>query len=150
MTSRLPLPLARALQLAACVCAAASSVAIPDAAARTLQEVKALGAISMCANPDALPYSSERPDLPGFQIEIGRAIAQRLGVSLNVDWVVPRRRVAEVNCDMLLDQSQRPSAPKAEPAALDSLSNNGRRARTWQKRAASTASAISTKHRRSV
>jgi polar amino acid transport system substrate-binding protein len=66
----------------------------------------------MCANPDALPYSSNKPDLPGFQIEIGRAIAHGLGVPLNVDWVVPRRRVAEVNCDMLLDTVNDPELQK--------------------------------------
>ena len=43
--------------------------------ARTLAEVKARGTLSMCANPDALPHSSQRADPPGFQIEIGRALA---------------------------------------------------------------------------
>jgi ABC-type amino acid transport substrate-binding protein len=101
------------LLLAACFCAVPWAAQIPDAHARTLQEIKALGAISLCANPDALPYSSDQADLPGFQIEIGRAVAQRLGVSLNVDWVVPRRRVREVNCDMLLDSVNDPELHRA-------------------------------------
>ena len=46
-------------------------------AARTLAEVKALGAISMCANPDALPFASDQVDSPGFQIELGREIAKQ-------------------------------------------------------------------------
>ena len=73
------------------------------AAARTLAEVKSLGTITMCANRDALPYASNKPETPGFQIEIGRAIAEGLGVPLNIEWILPRRRANVVNCDMLLD-----------------------------------------------
>jgi len=46
-----------------------------NAGARTLAEVKSVGTISMCANRDALPYASNKPETPGFQIEIGRADA---------------------------------------------------------------------------
>jgi ABC-type amino acid transport substrate-binding protein len=84
--------------LAAALCVSAGSVA-----ARTLAEVRALGAISLCANPDALPHASQRADKPGFQIEIARALADALGVKLQVDWIVPRLRANLVNCDMLLD-----------------------------------------------
>jgi polar amino acid transport system substrate-binding protein len=73
------------------------------AAARTLAEVKSLGVITMCANKDALPYASNKPETPGFQIEIGRAIAEGLEVPLNIEWILPRRRANVVNCDMLLD-----------------------------------------------
>ena len=79
-----------------------------NAGARTLAEVKSLGAISMCANPEALPYASNKPDTPGFQIEIGRAIATGLGVPLNIEWILPRRRANVVNCDMLLDSINDP------------------------------------------
>ena len=77
-------------------------------AARTLAEVKALGAISMCANPDALPFASDRADSPGFQIELGREIAKALDVSLTTEWILPRRRAAIVNCDMLFDSVNDP------------------------------------------
>ena len=59
----------RGFLAASCVCAALAPLAPQDAAARTLAEVKSLGAISMCANADALPYASNKPDTPGFQIE---------------------------------------------------------------------------------
>lgn len=98
----------RASAVASFLSAAACLAAIDDAAARTLEQIKAVGALSMCANPDALPYSSNKPDLPGFQIQIGRAIAQGLGLPLRIDWIVPRRRVAEANCDMLLDNVNDP------------------------------------------
>jgi ABC-type amino acid transport substrate-binding protein len=82
---------------------AALALASTAAVARTLDEVKANGVISMCANPDALPHASRNADTPGFQIEIGRALAAALGVRLNVEWIVPRIRAGLVNCDMLLD-----------------------------------------------
>lgn len=73
--------------------------------ARTLEQIRSLGTISMCAHPGALPYATnEAGQPPGFQVELGRAIAERLGVDLRVEWLVPRRRIAEVNCDMLMDR----------------------------------------------
>jgi polar amino acid transport system substrate-binding protein len=73
------------------------------AQARTLAEVKAKGAISMCANPDALPFASEKAEPPGFQIEIARALAAGLGVNLELQWILPRYRANLVNCDILMD-----------------------------------------------
>ncbi|MGQ0578624.1 MAG: substrate-binding periplasmic protein [Betaproteobacteria bacterium] len=92
-----------------CACTALWLSAVQNADARTLAEVKSLGAISMCANRDALPYASNNPETPGFQIEIGRAIAEGLGVPLNVEWILPRRRANVVNCDMLLDSINDPA-----------------------------------------
>jgi ABC-type amino acid transport substrate-binding protein len=92
----------------ACLCAVSFLPAGGNADARTLAEVKSLGAISMCANRDALPYASNKPDTPGFQIEIGRAIAEGLGVPLNIEWILPRRRANVVNCDMMLDSVNDP------------------------------------------
>ena len=74
-----------------------------SSSARTLAEVRARGALSLCANPDALPYASNRADAPGFQIEIARAIAAALDLKLQVEWIVPRMRASLVDCDMLLD-----------------------------------------------
>jgi len=73
------------------------------AAARTFDEVRARGTISLCANPDALPHASNRADTPGFQVEIARALAAGLGVELAIEWIVPRIRAGLVNCDLLLD-----------------------------------------------
>ena len=96
--------------LPAAVCAAlALSAAAGQVQARTLAEVKSIGAISMCANADALPYASNDPQSPGFQIEIGRALAAALGVQLNVEWILPRRRANVVNCDMLFDTVDDPA-----------------------------------------
>lgn len=71
--------------------------------ARTLAEIQARGVISQCANPDALPHSNKQADTPGFQIEIGRALAQALGVRHEIDWIIPRARANLVDCDLLFD-----------------------------------------------
>jgi polar amino acid transport system substrate-binding protein len=93
----------RAGYAVACVCAALLVAIAESAGARTLAEVRSLGAIFMCASPDALPYASDKAETPGFQIEIGRAIAAGLGVPLNVEWIAARRRRNLVNCDMMFD-----------------------------------------------
>jgi len=75
---------------------------------RPYEDIRTRGEISVCANPNALPYASDKPETPGFQIEIARAIAARLGVRLHIDWIVPRMRAATVDCDMLMDTIARP------------------------------------------
>lgn len=71
--------------------------------ARTLAEIKARGILSQCANPDALPFSSEKGELRGFQLELGALIAKELGVSFQPEWIKPRYRANLVNCDLLVD-----------------------------------------------
>jgi polar amino acid transport system substrate-binding protein len=73
------------------------------ATARPLADIQASKQVSLCANPNALPFSAERGEVPGFQIEIARALAQRLGLQLQVLWIVPRYRASAVDCDMLMD-----------------------------------------------
>jgi len=80
----------------------------PIAQARPLEDIRTRGEISVCANPNALPYASNRPENPGFQIEIARAVAERLRLKLQVEWIVPRMRAATVDCDMLMDTIARP------------------------------------------
>ena len=108
MNRSMKTPRTRAGFALACLGAAWFLPAGGDVYARTLAEVKSLGAVSMCANRDALPYASNNQDMPGFQIEIGRAIAEGLGVPLNIEWILPRRRANVVNCDMLLDSVNDP------------------------------------------
>jgi ABC-type amino acid transport substrate-binding protein len=86
----------------------AVSVLAAPVHSRPYEEIRARGEISVCANPNALPYSSNRPETPGFQIEIARALAERLGVRLQIEWIVPRMRAALVDCDILMDTIARP------------------------------------------
>jgi len=76
--------------------------------ARPLAEVQTNKQLSLCANPNALPYAADGGELPGFQIEIARALAQRMGLQLQVLWIVPRYRASAVDCDMLMDTIQSP------------------------------------------
>lgn len=92
--------MARGLRL---VLAAGLACAAVAALARPLAEVRAAKQLSLCANPNALPFAAERAEPPGFQIEIARALAQRLQLELQVLWIVPRYRASTVDCDMLLD-----------------------------------------------
>ena len=85
------------------VAAVLAIIAVFPASARTLAEVRARGTISMCANPDALPHASNRPETPGFQVDLGRALAAGLGLPLEIDWIVPRIRAGLVDCDLLFD-----------------------------------------------
>jgi len=97
------LPRYRNWRRAALAGAALALLVQAPAQARTLAEIKQLGQISMCANEDALPFASKQPDKPGFQVELGRAIAAGLGFNLSTEWIFPRRRATTVNCDMLFD-----------------------------------------------
>jgi len=90
----------------ACLSTAAvvlAALTVSQAQARTLAEIKSRGAIELCANPDALPYASEKGEAPGFQIELARALAQGLGVELRVLWIYPHYRANWVNCDIVMD-----------------------------------------------
>jgi len=89
-----------------------ASLAAFAASARTLAEIRARGMISMCANPDSLPHASKRENMPGFQIEIGRALAQSLGLPLEVDWIIPRMRANLVDCDILFDTIAAPGVDR--------------------------------------
>jgi polar amino acid transport system substrate-binding protein len=71
--------------------------------ARPLEVVQSRGVLSMCAHPNALPFTSRRGEPPGFQIELGRALAERLGVQLAVEWVTTKYQFVTVDCDIVLD-----------------------------------------------
>jgi polar amino acid transport system substrate-binding protein len=90
--------------------AAAIALACMTAAhARTLAEVKARGVISVCANPDALPFATSKGPEPGFQLEIAQAVARGMGVRLEPLWIMPRIRANLVDCDMLMDSIADPA-----------------------------------------
>src|SRR4029079_11293279 len=89
--------MSRAILAAILACLALHSHAKP------WELIRADGEISACANPNALPYSSNKPDAPGFQVEIARALAERLGVRRRIEWIIPRMRASTVDCDLLMD-----------------------------------------------
>jgi polar amino acid transport system substrate-binding protein len=81
------------------------------APARTLKAIQERGAISLCAHPNSLPFASRAEQSPGFQIELGRALAQQLGVSLTMEWVLISHQISRTDCDIILDSIAADDAP---------------------------------------
>jgi polar amino acid transport system substrate-binding protein len=75
----------------------------PDVAARSLETIRSLGAIGLCAHPNSLPFASKTGDPPGFQIEMGRALAAQLGVALKPDWILTIYQLRSADCDIVMD-----------------------------------------------
>lgn len=78
--------------------------------ARTLAEIKERGAIGLCAHPNSLPFASKTAEPPGFQIELGSALARELGVSLTPDWILTAVQISRADCDIMLDVIADPEA----------------------------------------
>jgi polar amino acid transport system substrate-binding protein len=84
--------------------AAALLLACGGIDARTLDAISQRGAVTLCAHPNALPFASKQGgDTPGFQIELGRAIAEKLGVRLAQNWIVNSYQIRRADCDIVLD-----------------------------------------------
>jgi polar amino acid transport system substrate-binding protein len=80
------------------------------APARSLDVVRADGALHLCAHPNSLPYASKVGNPPGFQIELGRALAKELGVALATEWIVVPSQISRADCDIVLDAIADPKA----------------------------------------
>ncbi len=53
---------------------ACSLCQIDAASARSLDMVRANGALHLCAHPNSLPYASKAGNPPGFQIQLARCL----------------------------------------------------------------------------
>jgi polar amino acid transport system substrate-binding protein len=73
------------------------------AQARTLDAISESGALGLCAHPNSLPFASKAGNPPGFQIELGQALAHELGVSLRPDWIITQYQMRSAGCDIVLD-----------------------------------------------
>ncbi len=91
------------LRVLAASLAAAVGVAAASADASPLATIKERGRIMVCANPNALPFASKNGPRPGVEIELAQALADQLGVGLEVGWVIFPYHVARVDCDIILD-----------------------------------------------
>jgi polar amino acid transport system substrate-binding protein len=78
--------------------------------ARPLSAIHDRGVLSLCAHANALPFASKTHEPPGFQIELGRALATALGVQLHVEWVTTGFQFRLVDCDIVLDTIAVPEA----------------------------------------
>jgi polar amino acid transport system substrate-binding protein len=70
---------------------------------RSLQAITDRGTLTLCANPDALPWASKTGAVPGFQVEFAEDLAKRLGVSLTRQWVISVFQYRRVDCDLMFD-----------------------------------------------
>ncbi|CAL74092.1 conserved hypothetical protein; putative transporter (Bacterial extracellular solute-binding protein, family 3) [Bradyrhizobium sp. ORS 278] len=89
---------------------AAISVLIGSAEARSLDAIRSLGQIGLCAHPNSLPFASKAGDPPGFQVEMGQALARELGVSLRLDWIITMFQMRAAGCDLVMDVIADPEA----------------------------------------
>lgn len=78
--------------------------------ARSLDAIRSAGTIGLCAHPNSLPFASKAGDPPGFQIELGQALARELGVSLRPDWIITQYQMRSAGCDIVLDVIADPEA----------------------------------------
>jgi polar amino acid transport system substrate-binding protein len=83
---------------------------IEAAPARSLEMIRATGALHLCAHPNSLPYASKSGSPPGFQIELGERLAEELGVSLVTEWIVVPSQAFRADCDIILDAIADPEA----------------------------------------
>jgi polar amino acid transport system substrate-binding protein len=81
---------------------AAIGLASP-AQARSLDAIRESGVLGLCAHPNSLPFASKAGDPPGFQVELGQALAHELAVSLRLDWIITQYQIRSANCDIVLD-----------------------------------------------
>jgi polar amino acid transport system substrate-binding protein len=82
---------------------AATGLGANDGMARSLETIRSLGTIGVCAHPNSLPFASKSDDPPGFQIELGRALAVQLGVTLQPDWIITMFQMRSADCDIVMD-----------------------------------------------
>jgi polar amino acid transport system substrate-binding protein len=94
--------IARAIRLGGAA-ALLLGLGIGGALPRSLEAIGQRGSLAVCAHPNALPYSSKRGALPGFQIELAEALAERLGVSLTRHWVISSFQYRRADCDVVLN-----------------------------------------------
>ena len=73
------------------------------AQARSLGAIRDSGVLGLCAHPNSLPFANKAGDPPGFQIELGGALARELGVSLRLDWIITQYQMRSAGCDIVLD-----------------------------------------------
>jgi polar amino acid transport system substrate-binding protein len=81
----------------------AAIAVISQAQARPLAAIREVGTMGLCAHPNSLPFASKAGDPPGFQVELGQALARELGVSLRLDWIITQYQMRSAGCDIVLD-----------------------------------------------
>jgi polar amino acid transport system substrate-binding protein len=84
---------------------AVAGLALTTAQAGTIEDIRRAGTLNVCANPNALPFSSEDSTTPGLHLELARMLATQLGVGVQVSWVHLRREAKYTGCDAFMDEA---------------------------------------------
>lgn len=79
------------------------------------KQIRERGELVVSMDPANLPYSSAKGELPGFDVELARALAQELGVKLRLEWIDIQRetslgRLLEYDCDLAMGAPIDPNA----------------------------------------
>jgi polar amino acid transport system substrate-binding protein len=104
------------VSLAACLALLVVGSLPLEVSAASLAEVKERGWIKVCAHPAALPFSSQDPAQPGFQLEIAGAIARTLGVKVIPEWIIFTRHARRAECDAIIGAVVPLKTDKAPPS----------------------------------
>lgn len=78
-----------------------------ELSAENIDYIKERRELIACVSPRAEPYSDailqiERPDYPGFNIDIAQRLADKIGVPLTLSWVQPFFNVSKSKCDVFM------------------------------------------------
>jgi polar amino acid transport system substrate-binding protein len=84
---------------------AAAGLVVTTARSGTIEDIKRAGALNVCANPDALPFSSDSNAPPGIHIELAKMLATQLDVSMQISWVHFRHEAKYTGCDAFMDEA---------------------------------------------
>jgi polar amino acid transport system substrate-binding protein len=82
----------------------------PRADSDTWQRIRDRGVLLVSMDPANLPYSSAKEDRQGLDVELARALAERLGLKLRIDWIDVQHESAigellQRRCDLVLGQA---------------------------------------------
>jgi ABC-type amino acid transport substrate-binding protein len=81
-----------------------------EPAPNTWRRIRDGGVLVVSFDPANLPYSSAREDRPGFDVELARALAERLHVRLRIEWLDIQRETAvgqllQHACDLVFGEA---------------------------------------------
>ena len=76
----------------------------------TWQRIRERGELVVSMDPANLPYSGAKGEHPGFDVELARALAERLDVKLRIDWLDIQHETAigqllEHECDLVFGEA---------------------------------------------
>jgi polar amino acid transport system substrate-binding protein len=86
----------------------AAGLFAPPVQARSLDLIRTQGTIGQCLHPSALPFSNRKTEPPGFQVELGEAIAKQIGVRLEPIWIIGGHQLRRSGCDIVADAIDQP------------------------------------------